>query len=197
MEIIFDKAAHQYRVDGRLVPSVTSVLNAAGLTNPRFFTQESRERGTAVHSAIHYLVQGDLDESSLCKEVMRYFKAFVMFQNLTHFTTIFSEYTVYSGDFDYIGTLDLYGWLNGRRVIIDVKTGSVPPTVDLQLWAYRRAAEEMGCKVDGVFSLNLRKDSSFRLKEHFDAHAFVMFLNALNKTRLQTVGAVDEIGAGK
>lgn len=45
----FESEGHRYFVEDRQRPSVTQLLERAGLSDPRWFTEASRERGTAVH----------------------------------------------------------------------------------------------------------------------------------------------------
>lgn len=174
--IEFNPDTHVYTVDSRTVPSVTQVI----ATDTRFCDEFSRQRGTGVHAAIHFFEEDDLDESSLDPAIRPYFEAYRKFKNESGFVTLASEQIVYSATFDYCGTLDLYGLLNGRRVIIDCKSGVVPKTVDMQLAAYKFAMKEMGWKVETGFSLQLKSDSKYSLKEHDTVKAFEQFV-ALRK----------------
>ena len=70
---------HEYRIDGQIVGNVTSILQAAGLYDDSFFTEESRNRGKYVHKACLYYLQGDLDESTILDEYRGYIEAFKRF----------------------------------------------------------------------------------------------------------------------
>jgi hypothetical protein len=65
----FDAATHTYRLDGELVPSVTTVLKSVGLVEyshiPQDVLQAAAHRGTAVHYALELLDRGELDYESL------------------------------------------------------------------------------------------------------------------------------------
>lgn len=66
--LTFAAETHEYRVNGRLVPSVTQILEAVGLIDyshiPWPTRQMALERGRAVHEAIALDLAGDLDEES-------------------------------------------------------------------------------------------------------------------------------------
>ena len=51
----FDPITHQYRLDGERVPSVTQVLSVCGLIDDTWYTEESRQRGQAIHLATKLL----------------------------------------------------------------------------------------------------------------------------------------------
>lgn len=161
MVIFFDPDTHTYTVNGNVVPSVTQIIN----TDTRFCDEFSRQRGTGVHTAIRFLEENDLDESSLDPVIRPYVTAYKKFKGHSGFVTLACEQLVYSLTFQYAGTLDLYGWLNGKRVIIDVKSGQVPKTVGMQVAAYKWALKEMGWKVDAAYSLQLKSDSKYSLRE--------------------------------
>lgn len=67
--LTFDADTHTYRLDGRVLPSVTQVLERTGLVDYSFLPPATRDmalaRGRAVHEAIALDLEGDLDESSL------------------------------------------------------------------------------------------------------------------------------------
>src|SRR3954452_1352709 len=61
----FDAKAHSYAIAGVEVPSVTQVLNDLGFVDfsavPRDILFEAQNRGTYVHTCLHYYLEGDLD----------------------------------------------------------------------------------------------------------------------------------------
>lgn len=60
----FDAAEHAYYVDGVRLPSITQMLESAGWTDSRWFTEESCQRGTQVHSLTADYDLGALDVGS-------------------------------------------------------------------------------------------------------------------------------------
>jgi hypothetical protein len=63
--LVFDEATHTYTLDGERLPSVTQILQRAGAIDfshiPPTILEAARERGTAVHKAVHYFNENDLD----------------------------------------------------------------------------------------------------------------------------------------
>lgn len=172
MVIFFDPETHTYTLNGEVVPSVTRILSRGF----GYGDALALERGSCVHQIIQYLLEGDLDESSVDPVLAPYITAFKSFLALSGYKHREAERVVGSPTYQYCGRLDLVGDLNGRRVIVDIKTGSLPDTVGCQLQAYRFAWREMGYKADTCFSLLLRNTGKFSLKEHNDPTDFYRFL---------------------
>lgn len=64
------------------------------------------------------------------------------------------------------GTLDIYAKINGRREIIDLKTGSgIYPEHSWQVAALKRLLEENGHKVDGTRIINIPRAESESFQE--------------------------------
>jgi hypothetical protein len=161
--IRFDELKHEYWLGEIRLPSVTETLRAAGLIDTSHYTEHARDRGTAVHAAVLYDDQGDLDESTLDPEVKPYLEQWREFKKHTRAGIITSEAKLWSGVDLYAGTLDKYLRLNGRRTIIDIKTNSMPEWVVEQLGGYSRAWREMGFPVQDVGCLVLTP-TRYRLK---------------------------------
>jgi hypothetical protein len=68
------------RAAGVRVPGIGTCLSLCGLTDlsriPPAILELARARGYAVHRAIHYLVEGDLDEESIDPSIAGYVAAF-------------------------------------------------------------------------------------------------------------------------
>jgi len=63
--LTFEPLTHTYRLNGTILPSVTQILQRAGLIDfssvPGAILQAAKDRGSAVHQALHYYNEGDLD----------------------------------------------------------------------------------------------------------------------------------------
>ena len=140
---IFDAETHTYTSDGKVLPSVTQILARLG-TNCPHWTEESRQRGQAVHAAIALIHEERLDDDSLDDRIKPYVFQYRQFQTISGFRPLVWEGVVGSASLGYAGTIDCIGELNGRKVLMDWKTGSVPSTVAAQLAAYHVAANECG-----------------------------------------------------
>ena len=61
----FNAETHEYRDDVGVLPSITQMLERAGLIDDRWYTEESSTRGTAVHLLTAHYDLGALDVESL------------------------------------------------------------------------------------------------------------------------------------
>ncbi len=132
----FDETAHKYFLNGLELPSVTRILSDAGLVDARWFDDWSRDRGRAVHKAIELYNNDDLIEEGLDPVIVPYLEAWKEFQRQTKCVITHSELQVHSELYGYAGTLDISGTINGKSVIIDIKSGAVGITTGLQLAGY-------------------------------------------------------------
>lgn len=165
MNMIFDEKSHSYFVDGQRVLSVTQYLKLAGLIDSDWYTEESRQRGSAVHAAIFYRNQNDLDESSLHPIVAPFVAAYDKFVADTGFVPELVEHRVYDPIWIVAGTLDAAGtWkLGPDKIVIDFKTGNIEPWARLQLAQYEACLNERHRR----FGLQLKPDGTYRLSEEY------------------------------
>lgn len=182
-QIEFDPVAHRYTLNGQELMSVTTILKEAGLIDDRWFTDESRARGTAVHEAVFYDIHSDLHVESLHKTIQPYVEAWFRFKRDCDFVpkTELCEARMYHPLHGYAGTPDLVGILNGRPVLIDIKTGDCP-TARYQTAAYREFPRVRAISPDR-FSLRLFPDGRFKLSDHKNPNDFHVFLEALQKVK--------------
>jgi hypothetical protein len=140
----FDELTHTYRYYGRIVPSVTQVLDREnGL---EFVDAEllaiAAEFGTHVHQACHLYNIGELDPASLDDGIGAYLAGWIKFLTDTDFVVTASERRVFHEVKQYAGTLDATGILPKLKepILLDIKTGSsLPKTVGPQTAAYAQA----------------------------------------------------------
>lgn len=153
--------------------------------------------GTAVHNWIELYIKSKLikgKEIDLPKDekVMNGVIAFNdwVSQNKVKFEA--SEQIIYSKKYDYVGTLDCRAVVNGKRTLIDFKTGNyLANTVPWQVSAYLEAdVEESGRKYEDRMVLHIKKDTgdfkvvNYEMKDHRkDFNAFVGTLTAKNRLK--------------
>lgn len=176
-----DRETHVYRYQGELLPSVTQILTLVGLNDwsrvPPSILEAARLRGTAVHAAIHYLLEDDLDVDALDPRITPYVLAYDRFRQDTGFVPDTVETPVVHPTYRYAGTPDQCGpWPEGGRAIIDVKTGMESPCVGLQLAGYDLCFAERHRR----FALYLDEHGTYRLKECTDAKDRAVFLAAVS-----------------
>ena len=192
----FEEKGHRYTVDGRFVPSVTQVLEAAGLIDlngiPPDVLRRAGERGTRIHQAAALLLRGELEWSSVDEAIGGYVIALDSFLRNNQFTPVKEsvETPLYWAQYDYSGTPDVMGtyFLRASRntpfrkvfVLLDWKSGMMP-AVHLQLAAY---AHPLGVRHRAAVKLN--KDGTYRMiwfPPETQRHDHDTFLRALDTTR--------------
>lgn len=189
--LAFDEDRHEYRVGGRLVPSVTQILAPLSSAEYRHVDRAVMEAaaalGTAVHKMIELDVRATLDTDSLSDGLRPYYGAWRNFRALSGFRMVLSESRVYSSRYGYAGTLDLAGWLGDRFAIIDAKrTAAVPRTTGPQTAGYEQALREHAehavlwpkdTPIDR-YALHLKTDGKWALVPFTDRSDLRVFLSA-------------------
>ena len=139
----FTAAGHEYRVDGTLVPSVTQLLDDAGLTPdysvvPVAVLEHARTRGIHIDQCCDLLDADDLDWRSVHPEAAPYVEAWLRFREYEGFTPLAAQVPLYHPAYGYAGTADCLGVLpGGRPVIVERKaTAKMSPTYALQTAGY-------------------------------------------------------------
>lgn len=155
----FDPAVHEYRDGDVVIPSVTQILKMAGLVDDRFYTDEARERGSAVHELCERYAHGiRVDNLGRPLASLEYVNAFAAWMKKSRAYAIETE-SVICHEIDgkrYAGKFDLLAEIAGRRVLIDYKTGGKAPSHIVQIAAYALA-----CKPDKAMVLYLRPDGKY------------------------------------
>ena len=191
--IIFREETHEYFLDGKKVPSVTEVIPHFDFSriDPEVL-ERSQEFGKAVHKATELYDLGTLNIDDLDPHLKGYLEAYIQFKKDFDFLPHKSEWIVFSDAYKYAGTLDTMGTYKKRKgdvprwCLIDVKTGTPGPEVELQLSGYLIAAKDMDKKlfvkqgnVD-LFCLVLM-DGKYKVEEvEYNPCAFLSFLNTHN-----------------
>lgn len=179
----FDVEKHLYTLRGRPLVSVTQSLVLGGLVDIKWFTALGRDRGTAVHEAVFYDIFNDLDVASLHEMIRPYIEAWFKFKRDTRFRAIkeFCEFRQFHPLYFYAGTNDIFGMLNGRHAIIDIKTGDAK-TAGIQLAAYEHFPRFLSY-APLRFSLILNRDGTYKLHRHDDPNDWRIFISNLEKIR--------------
>lgn len=194
-EIIFFQDEHLYLVDGQEVPSVTTILNYMSDAEygkiPQATLDQAARRGTLVHEYTE-LMDYDAIPDEIEYEVVGYLKAYGDFlrdykPDWTHI-----ESKVYSSAFNFVGTVDRAGFIDGQRVIVDIKTVSSPTkmqkfTVCSQTSAYAVALKQTyGVPTQKRYALYLTRDGEYNLvdlgeyEDKYDYDPWQMFKRCLD-----------------
>jgi hypothetical protein len=151
MSLTFDDESHTYRIDGKVVPSVTQILRpleADALARiPAEVLEWKRGLGQAVHLACQLDDEGALEESTVAMAATGYLSAWRKFRADTGFEVVLNECPMGSRKFRFAGTVDRYGILKRGPVtgaaVIDIKTrAELPDAIGPQLVGYTRLIGE-------------------------------------------------------
>ena len=169
----FREATHEYKIDGKPVPSVTQVLKEAGLIDSTFFTPEAALRGQHVHTACALWDKGELDTCALDPVLVPYLEAWQKFRKESGVTPTIIEEPFYSLEHGFAGTIDR-AWMDGKHFIVcDIKSGPLPDWLPLQLAGYSiliNAFSGMGVELrdNGSYSVKVVKTASlFKARRQF------------------------------
>jgi hypothetical protein len=193
----FDEASHAYALDGVRLPSVTQLINGAGIGPdfsmvPRDALEAARAFGVAVHSACELDDLDELDDTGTDARVMGCVEAWRRFKRETEAEILATEQRLYHPTLRYAGTLDglarltLKGDARGLW-LLDRKTGAEPhPSYGVQLAAYEQLLRgQTGADFAAMGRATVHLDESGRYRfhrftNHSDAACFMACL-ALNQ----------------
>ncbi len=193
----FNAATHEYRVDGAPVPSVTQLLDDAGLTPdyaavPPTVLQHARERGLHIDACCDLLDADDLDWRSVHPEALPYVEAWIAFREYEGFTPIAAQVPLYHPTYAYAGTADCVGLLPGTRpVVVERKsTAKMAATYALQTAGYAQDGMWYAPPGGGVLApvpwerparlgVQLRRDGSYALVPYEDPEDLAAFLGVV------------------
>lgn len=124
----FDPERHLYLVGDRVIPSVTQVLHAAGLsadysTVAPEVLERKRIIGEYVHKATQYVDEGSLDLATIDPEIQPYLAAYEQFIKHSGFRSRLVEYRLVGNINGMLcgGTVDREGTMADKLWIIDLK----------------------------------------------------------------------------
>jgi hypothetical protein len=194
----FEPQTHTYRVDGQIVPSVTRLLDEAGLTVdytavPYRVREHARQRGLHVDSACDLYDEGDLDWASVHPECVGYVESWARFCAEEGYEPVVGQVPLYH-PLGFAGTADSFGRLNGQWVVLERKaTARMSPLYGLQLAGYSQApyaAPTGGGPLHPVpwgtparLGVQLKRDGSYLVVPYDDATDLSAFLGVVALAR--------------
>lgn len=203
--LTFDAGRHEYRVNGVLKPSVTELLEAAGLTVdyrnvPARTLLKARMRGLHVDACCDLYDEGDLDWSTVHPEAVGYVEGWGRFCRAEGYEPHASQVQLYHPAHDYCGTGDTVGTVGRQWVLIDRKaTVKVAASYGCQLAGYAMPGiecAEHGGELAPVpwppparAVVQLRPDGSYRVVPYETPDDTAAFLAALELYRWRNARA--------
>lgn len=189
----FREEDHTYWLDGRRVPGFTEVVRGLGLNpNANYYTEEGRKRGSAVHAALHYYLDGGVDWASIDERVRGYVEAGVEFLKTINFEPRLIEAPRVHPVYLFGCKPDLIGEMLGTPVIVDYKTGDVGSDPDARLVGLQTAAAQLVNDLDAPwtagrhtkrFAVQLWENGRYKAVLLRSPHDHARWLNAVDLYR--------------
>ncbi|WP_278941172.1 hypothetical protein [Anaerotruncus colihominis] len=166
----FDDSTHTYRLDGLVIPSVTSVM--APLSKAKYAGISERtldkaaDKGTAIHNSIENWIKFGIED--IPPEHIGYFEAFRMWWDEFTPVVVGSEIRIFHNLMQYGGTADLIAYIAGELTLVDYKSTYVisDMTCGVQLEGYTQALKSMGVPIQRKRILHLKKDGRYDFREY-------------------------------
>lgn len=121
----FQEEAHLYSVDGEgILPSITGILKAEGITSYQNGNEWAMTRGTWIHRTVELFEEGTLDEESLGVRLRPFLDSYRSWRAAVNFVSEVVEVPLWHPLLKYAGIPDLIGRLNGKPHIVELKSGA-------------------------------------------------------------------------
>lgn len=164
------------------------LAGAAAKAGPEWFDRKDRRatEGTNVHEKVLEILAAGKRVPSLADVTdaeRGYAQGVIAWWAKVKPKPIESELVVYSQAHRFAGRLDLLAEIDGKRTIVDLKTGFIGESAHVQLAGYELAAEECGYgPIDETLLLKVHDDGRFAaLPGLADPHDFVRGLRVYRK----------------
>lgn len=182
-QIEFNEELHQYKVNDKIIPSVTEIMRF--ITDRKYETvsysilDNAKEKGTEVHFACEvYNKTGYVGISDEYKGYIEAYMKWIKDYNIDR-TKIESEVKTYCKGLNYAGTIDM---IYDKNTLIDIKTCSniYSNTTAVQTSAYKYSInnQDKSYKIEDTYILWLSNNGNYKyvkLKDEFN-----VFLSCLN-----------------
>jgi hypothetical protein len=174
----FDEVSHEYWQKGTKVPGVTTVLRAANIVDPKWFTEEARRKGTLVHDLTMQIDEDTIPISPRSKrwDVPGEVTAYLKFLNEIRPQYRLIEIPMLHPVLPFGGKPDrVCRNLLGSPAHLEIKTGSPASWHGVQLAGYQ-LLEPTGAR----YVLYLKPNGSYRLVQCKRAEDYDEFYRALD-----------------
>lgn len=181
----FDEEKHRYTTESGLrLPSVTQILHPISLSLYEGVDPETlrlkAELGSAVHSCIEYLIEDDLDESSIDLSWKPYVDAWKYWHSVYQPNFLHTELRL--GCDLFCGTVDCICEIEGDFYVIDWKTtDKLMKTVGPQTAAYELLARDYAKSQSMLHraALQLKPNGQFVFERFSDVNDYAIFEHLL------------------
>lgn len=187
-KLTFDENKHQYSVNGLVLPSVTQIMKP--LTQELYANIDHKtlnaaaSRGKSVHYATELYDTFGVEEIE--EENKGYLAAYKKFKQDYSVKILEVEKQLFHPFLYYAGTLDRIVEINGKRVLLDIKTTEKvhKNLVEIQVSAYQEMALKNGIEVDSLAVLKLNADGTYQfiyLNNNIDMFMYLYKIHMFKK----------------
>ena len=166
-KLIFFDEGHEYQVDGEVVPSVSEITRFISREVygdvVQFRLDHAADRGSRVHKACEQIDRfGSVEVTT---DIEPYVRAYIQFRKDMKPQWSKIEHAMHSPSLGFAGTIDRYGTMSEKRVLVDIKSNYEvkKPMVTAQLNGYDLLCEENELPVDECWILHLKPDGTYKL----------------------------------
>lgn len=180
-ELTFDEKMHIYKVDGVVIPSVTTIMRPLSAEFYKGIDKDvlntAAKRGSAVHNAIENFLKFEITDIE--PEHKGYFDAFLRWLEEHKPKPIDTESRVYHKYMMYAGTADMPCEIDGLTTCVDFKTSAtiVEMLNRVQLEAYSKAFDSHGFRFENKTVVHLKRDGKYKIENYAtgDTEAWEVF----------------------
>jgi len=184
-QLIFYDKGHIYELDGETLPSVTEILSPFSWNDniSAATLQHAAHRGHLVHEYTELIDYGvPVEDIDIVPELAGYVSAYLRFLRDWQPTWELIEQPVHYGK-AYAGTLDRYGTIDGKPVLLDIKTTSGASRQQkvmwaAQLWGYKNALPDKYPSPQKRLDLLLKRDGKYTIYDEKDSQIKYCFDSA-------------------
>jgi hypothetical protein len=150
----FIEEGHIYRLNGKILPSVTTILSAEGFNNfggaSEALLANRAEFGKMSHLYTAYRDLGILDEGSIPEAIAPILESWELFKKTFKVEILMVEKPLASGKWGFACTPDRVAWVNGKMSVVEFKTtASIAKSVKWQLAGQQLCVEEaLGIEIE-------------------------------------------------
>ena len=170
----FNPNKHEYRVDGKVIPSVTEICGPLTYSKYRVdnaIVDQAAYRGSLIHELTALWDRGDLEEdSTLTADVGLYLMAWIQFCH--DYQPKWEYIEIPLACWKFAGTIDRIGWIDDRLVIVDIKTSSSMDrankiALSMQLFGYWDLCinNDIDASYFNSMGIQLKKDGTYSVIE--------------------------------
>ena len=157
--IEFDELTHTYKVNGKELPSVTTITSILSSIEYKEIDKEILERAAKKGSAVHKAIEDytNWNDYELEIEYEPYMQQYLKALEKEKFEPIKAEFKLTNNEI--CGTLDNMSQLGDKRIIIDYKTTSTihKKLLEAQFGGYKILCDANNINIDEWYGLFLNK----------------------------------------